>query len=425
MPNLNLNNAADFATATMGNTSGILQTLSLAGRDPSQWDIVEASYNGVLIHVFQSQTNYGAAMPTISDKGGRRKVRYQFPYQDGQTTDDLGRKPETFEMDILLFGQNYSAALGNLFAEFNKPTPGKLVHPVRGNLTVVVTDYELMHTHEKRKAVEIRVTFEEHNFTIGSFLKQKDKSVSGLLSSALDAFQKIQNAILAVQGAVKFVQSLIRQINNALAAYQTAYANLLGQMNVTFNGGKASDIPALLPVNQGGTLSTTTTTTSTTGSTSSTTGNQTSSTFPTVSSATTLIAPPGTVSTLVNVPAGLSQQVAVALAVKNLENQVNGLRIQVMAIIDQLKALDGLLFYQNIVDLKNTAISMQNIFEAGVASSQAKIANYTVPRLMSIREAGFLNGIPVSRTTDMILLNPDVPSYNYLPAGTVLKVFAL
>jgi prophage DNA circulation protein len=412
MGNLNLNNAADFATATMGNVSGVLQTLSLAGRDPSQWDIVEASYNGVLIHVFTSQTNYNAALPQVSDKGGRRKVRYQFPYQDGQTTDDLGRKPETFEMDILLFGQNYSQALAKLFAEFNKPTPGTLVHPVRGNLTVVVTDYELIHSHEKRKAVEIRVTFEEHNFTIGSFLQQQDKSVKGLLSAALSAFQAIQNVINAVSGVTKFVRSVVNQINQGLADYQTGYASLMGQMNTTFNGGSAADIPALLPVNQGGTLN-------------SSTGTQTSSTFPTVQSATTLIAPPGQITNVVSIPAGLSDQVAIALAVKNLQNQVNALRAQVMAIIDQLKALDGLLFYQNIIDLKNTAISLQNILEAGIASSHSQITNYTVPELMTIREAAFANGIPISRITDMILLNPDVPSYNFLPPGTILQVFTL
>lgn len=411
MPNLNLNNAADFAVATGGSVSGLLQTLSLAGRDPSQWDIVEASYNGVLIHVFQAQTDYSAALPQVNDKGGRRKVRYQFPYSDGQTTDDLGRKPETFDMDILLFGQNYSQALAKLFAEFNKPTPGTLVHPVRGNLTVVVTDYELTHTYEKRKAVEIKVTFEEHNFTIGSFLAQKDKSVKGLLSGALSAFQGIQNAILAVSGVTKFVSSLVHQINQALANYQSAYAALLGQMNTTFNGSASADIPSLLPVNQGGTLGTT--------------GSQTSSTFPTVASGTTLIAPPGQINSLVNIPSGLSTQVAVAIAVKNLQNQVNALRQQVMAIVDQLKALDGLLFYQNIIDLKNTSITMQDILEAGIASSQAQVMNYTVPRLMSIREAAFLNGIPITRITDVILLNPDVPSYNFIPMGTILQVFTL
>ncbi len=407
--NLNLNNPYDFATATLGTVSAATQILALAGRNPAQWDIVEASFRGILMHVFITQTNYNAALPQIVDKGGRRKVRYQFPYQDGQTTDDLGEKPDSFDLDVILFGQNYNQALIALFGAFNKPGPGILIHPVRGRQTVVVTDFELTHTYEKRKAVEIKVTFESHNFTIGSFLQQKDSSVKGLLSAALGAFQKMQNAITAVRGALALTQSVINTITQAIANYQTSYANLLGQMNTTFTGSAAADIPALLPVNQGGTLTTT--------------GTQSSSTFPTVSSATTQVVPPGTINTLVAVPAGLSQQVAVALAVKSLQNQVNAQRAQLMVIIDQMRESDGLLFYSNIIDLKNTAIAMQDIFEAGILSSQALLINYTTPRLMSIREAAFANNIPISQISDVIALNPDVPSYNYIPQGTVLQMY--
>lgn len=381
----------------MGSVSGILQTLSLAGRSPSEWDIVEASFNGLLIHVFQSQTNYNAALPTVSDRGGRRKVRYQFPYQDGQTTDDLGKKPEAFELDILLFGQNYSQALGKLFAEFNKPTPGILIHPVRGQVNVVVTDYEILHTYEKRKAAEVRVTFEEHTFTIGSFRQQKDSSVKGALSAALGAFQLIQNAILTVAGVTKFATSLVNQVKQGLADFQSGYATLLGSMNTTFNGGSAATIPALLPVNQGGTLTPS--------------GGQSSSTFPIV----------GAIQT---VPPGLSTQVAVALAVVNLTKEVNDLRQQATVLVDQLKALDGLLFYQNIIDLKNSMILMQTVLETGILSSQVQLVNYVTPRLMTIREVAFANGIPISRISDLVLLNHDVPSYNFIPEGTSIQVFS-
>ena len=86
MSKLDLNKPLDFARATMGDLGAVLQTFT--GQDAGDWDIQEASYNNVVFHVFASKQIYNGAISQINDSGGRRKVKYQFPYQDGQTTDD-------------------------------------------------------------------------------------------------------------------------------------------------------------------------------------------------------------------------------------------------------------------------------------------------------------------------------------------------
>src|SRR5579863_562552 len=132
----------------VGGTAGLLG--SFLGRDPSKWDLKEGAYNGVRFHVL-TQADYYAALPKISDNGGRRKIKYTFPYRDGQTTDDLGRKPRTYDLDCVIFGDTYKAALNNLITQLEKATPGTLTHPVQGNVPAVVDDYVITHQSDQRR----------------------------------------------------------------------------------------------------------------------------------------------------------------------------------------------------------------------------------------------------------------------------------
>lgn len=401
MPNFDLNQAADFAKLTLSNASGIL--IDLTGRDASKWDIVEGAFNGVKFHIFENNqgAQYQAAVSQVQDKGGRRKVKYRYPYRDGQTTDDMGRKEFTFDVDCLLFGNQYLQAMKTLFVQLDLPTPGKLSHPIRGDIIVAVEDYELLHSSEKRKAVAIRMTFSEHNFTIGDLRKLADPTVKGALTKALGAFAKISNAIAAVQGAVNFTKGLISTITSDLNAYNQNYGQTLQKMNTTFNGGTSADIPALLPTNQGGNRNPD--------------GTVASVNFP-------LAAAPN--DPFVNLPlAELSNQASLAVATVQALNQVNALRDQVAAIIQTFKDNGAeTQFHSTILDLKNTAIDIQDVLETGIASSNSQILTFTTPHDMTIREVAFANGLSVDRVNELDILNPSLTSLNYIVAGTTLQV---
>jgi prophage DNA circulation protein len=391
MSKFDFNSPVDFAKATMSAVPGELFDLEalLQGRDPAAWDIKEASYNGVLFHVFTSKSEYQAGLSSIQDSGGRRKVFYQFPYQDGQTSDDLGRKPETFQMDVLIHGQRYMTGLRKLIAEFQKPQPGILVHPVQGELRVVVTDYQLGHKYDSRKAVELRVTFAEHNFAVSALTIQKDRSLFGALSDALSAFDAIEATITKISGYVGAARSTI---NRALTRYRTikaAYARLLSSINTSFNGSQAQNIPALLPVNQGGVLNSD--------------GTFATDIFRTAADA-------------------LSETTAQALAVEQLTKDTQAVRDEISLGIEDLKALNALDFHDDIVSSRRTAVLAQEALEAAIAASQPRVILYTTPRLMSIREIAFENGVPITRVSDLDLLNPQLESVNFIPAGTQVKV---
>lgn len=416
---LDLGNALDFAKATVSDASGLLQLFT--GRDPKEWDIQEGSYNGVVFHVFRSKESYNGALSQVNDQGGRRKVKFVYPYRDGQTTSDLGALAEDFEFDILLFGTNYMNGFNKLMRELNKPTPGDLVHPVRGKLRVVPTSWTVTHSSEQRKALSLRVMFSEHNFTIGDFTALKDSSVKSALTSAIEFFAKIESYIVHVQGLIQFGRDVIAAVSALLSRYQTNYATTLTRLNQTFNGGTSVDIPGLLPVNGGGVgqgSGGSVTVAGSSGATVSQGASAADATFPIAyAPSDPFVAVPTSV---------VSAETSLAIAVTEITKEVNALRVELQTVIDAMEAAGGgegsLEFYDDIIGLKQSAVVMQQILERGIASSQAQIVSYVTPQIMNIREIAFANGLDVDRAGDIDLLNPALESVNYVPKGTAVQV---
>jgi len=400
MPKLDISKAADFNVITQGAFGATLGLFG--GQDPRLWDLKEGSYNGVIFHVFSSKTSWQGALSRAQGSGGRRKAVYKYPYRDGQTTDDLGRKGNTFDMDILIFGLHYMEGYRALLAEFDKPTPGKLVHPVRGEITCVVDEYTETHESGTRKAVALQVKFIEHNFTIGNIRQLKDSTVKGALSAALKIFNIINAAAAKIEGAVLLARGVKNLLNSYLATYNKNNASTLTQMNSTFNSkGGSADIPGLLPTEFGGIRNSD--------------GTTSSDTFKTVST-------PSDPFNAVPVDA-LSQDVLVATAVNNLTKQVIARRDELSQIINTIYDNGGALeLYDTVVELKQTAVLLQDVLEKGVASSQARVIDYQVPRVMSLREVAFANGVDVNRVQELDLLNPFLLSTNYITPGVVLKI---
>lgn len=407
MGKFDLNDPADFARATNSFGASILQTFT--GRGNSAWNIDEGAYESgtnlvevVKFHIFSENASYQAALSQVSDSGGRRKAKFLFPYIDGQLTEDMGRMPETFSLDIVLHGNHYYNAFVSLMRLLNQPVPGTLVHPVRGRIRCAMESYDILHQDSQRKAVAIKLTMTEHSIDALALTERVDTSVASKLSDLVNAFKKIEDAINAVQGATFLVTSVINQITQNLEAYQTSFSTISGNMNATFNG--SGNIPALLPVQSGGLQD---------GS-----GNI-------ITNATTIAASPndplaGIVATF------LDPNLQTAIAVEQIERDIIASRAQVEASIEELMAsgngVGALEFFDNIIDLRETANSMQAAFEAGKQSSQLKIIKYVTPRDMSVREVAFDNGLTPDDGIEIALLNTEMESLNFIPKGTMLRI---
>lgn len=410
MGKFNLNNAADFARATNSFGGSILQQFS--GRGASAWILEEGAYksgvnpdNEIIFHVFRTAQDYNGAVDRISDSGGRRKAKFEFPYMDGQLTEDIGRKAETFDVNIILHGGNYLAAFNRLFEILNEPVPGNLVHPVRGEIRCAYESHEIIHEEKSRKAVAIRLVFIEHNidaFKLATLPLQNNKSAKSKISKLADAFQKIENTISKVQGVVFLVQSLKNTIKSRLADFNTAYGKLTGNMNATFNPG--GNIPGLKPVTQGGLLDAD--------------GNV-------VAASTTIVASP--FDPFANLPVSLTTtSLQTALAIEQLAKDVTANRQEIAGIITDLEtAGDGQgshEFFDNIIDFRGIANDLQDAYEAGKQSSQAQVIKYTTPRIMSVREVAFANGLTPDDGIQIAYLNPELDSLNKIAKGTMLRI---
>jgi hypothetical protein len=407
----------------------------ITGINADRWEIVESEFISNLtlkknpnavpakFLIFAERGTYGAGMSVAHDFGGRRKVRYMFPYRDGQTTDDLGRKPETFEINCMIFGPEYREGLRLLLRECEQPSPGVLVHPVRGHMYVALEDYELTHSHDARRAVTVRLRFTEQSFTLDSINtlapgSGKKSSLKTALVAALNAVKLVNGVITDVQSNIIAARAIAGRIGSALGLYKTAYVVNLQKINKTFNSQSGSDLPTLLPVNDGGVANPD--------------GTLASNSFPVVG---TLNDP------FTGFPPPPDQDLIQAVATQQAIDSTNVLRDQVGAIIADLESVTpfdlgetnpdvrqltepvgSLVFRQQILDLKTTAQLMADALNTGVASSQFRIADFTVPRLMSVREAGFAAGLAVDLSYQIELLNPSLLSVNYIPKGTILRI---
>lgn len=460
MAKFDFNKPADFAAATMSATSSILQAFQ---RNSTDWDIVEGSYQGgrrgsqeVLFHVFQSKADYDAGLSSITDTGGRRKAKFLFPYVDGQTTDDLGRKPDNFSIEVVLFGANYQNALYKLFRELNDPIPGQLTHPVRGVVACAMEDYQLVHSADRRIAVMVQVHFTEHSFdqaTFGSAISVK--SVKSALQKAIAALQAIGLAIATVKALISFASSLLLQIQNEVASFYNLFQDLLVDINSSFQI-TDGDVAAILPVNLGGIVSAvtagaiagganpaadptrfgsnpSTALTAGVGGTSVTAGN-----FVRVSTRFVSVVAPNDPFANIDV-ALLSDTARAAIEQTQLLGRADGMRQVASAILEDIDTAIGSFSTVGITSIGNAASAADSLvgvkvkllqacdavsalLVAGLASGRPKIINYTVPHNMSGREAAFLNGLPPDAYADISVLNPELESLNEIPLGTVLLV---
>jgi hypothetical protein len=448
---LNLGKKADFLLATGSSVSTIA---NLFGRNPEEWEIEEGSYNGVPFHVLTSPVSWGGALPSIRDQGGRRLAKFTFPYRDGQTTDDLGRTAESFDCEIILFGDSYVAGLKILMGQLQSPKPGLLIHPVRGVVRCKMQSYELTHSHEQRKAVAIRVTFVEHNFSLASYGKiSTKKTFRSILSSALQAYSAFQSAINKIKSVQNLFNTLKNQLETLYESYDAAFTDTAVSINTIFNQNESIDFPNLLPVNKGGVFNQD--------------GTLVGSVWPValnpndpfrqvpiaqiqaqVSAAQALFnsqlysADEATLSGLTGVDGtnvGFQAYANVAIAIQSIisQNKINSTRVLAEELIQTLSATkfsatdfqplgtdsDGSLeFYDQIMDLKRSVILLQEAYDQGSAQANIGLKSYTTPRAMSIREIAFANGIDPERSLEIDLLNPELATVNNIASGTEVFV---
>lgn len=461
MSKLDFNKAEDFAIATMSAANELLAAFT---RDRQRWSISEGTYKGgrksarlVPFLVFKSKSPYQAAVPTITDTAGRRVQKFYFPYVDGQTTDDLGRRGEDFDVEILFYGPVYKLGMDRFLNECNDPIPGTLEHPIRGTIRAKPVELTLTHSHSTKNAVLIHCKFTEHNFE-GAEIGDLDTvviSTKSALQKVLAALRKVAAAIAAVRQIRGLIQSAIVSLRQKIQEFYTLYQTLAVDAGSAF-GLTGFDIGPILPINLGGSVAPATGGRTAGGvnpnadpgtfgadaTSNTTTGNAglrtTTGGFVLVSTRFTTVVQ--SADPFANIPVGLLSDIArEAIEQTQIARRVETLRAMVdemAADIDALMVLLGavslgqlgaaaaaaLTLNDTKLTLLNACDAMAGTLRAGLAGGRPSIVSYTVPRPMSIREAAFIHGLSPQEGADIAGLNPDLESVNNIPAGAVILV---
>lgn len=402
MSGFDLNTIPGFEaiTSLTGGLGGLLG--SLTGAIAQNWDIQEASYghNGkqILFHVFKSSTDYNAAVGDVHDASGHRKIPIVFPYQDGQSSDDLGRKGEVFEFNVLIFGPQYKAQYQKLLKELNDPTPGTLIHPVRGSLTVAAEEWDVVHASDKRQAVALKIRFIEHSFSVDYSTIPASKNVPSALTTALGFLSLISKVLTAAQSIEFVAKNTTNLVAALIGQYQTGYTATLSQLNQTFNPNSNAAIPTLLPTVAG----------------------QDPSVYTLAGSANDAFQ---ATSPLV---ASQSVQLTAALASQQAVDSVAALCTLLNTYVTQIEATEqgqgALIFYDQVISMKQSIIALQEMLEVGLQTSSNTVVTYKLPRDMSVREVCFANGLFPDNSYDLEVLNPQLLSVNLIPKGTIVQV---
>lgn len=470
MSKLDFNKPLDFAIATMSEVSTFVDLFNLFGRDQATWAIAEGTYKGgrkpgrpkpVPFLIFKSRSDYQAAVPQITDTGGRRIQKSVFPYRDGQTTDDLGAKGEDFDIEIMFYGPSYKLGMNRMIFEFNDPIPGTLEHPVRGSIRAKAIDWTLVHEHSAKNAVLLRVRFTAHDFeqtAIGVLTGFSTKSIKNALQNTIAMLQKIAAVIAAVRQLVGLISGAIEAIRQKIQEYYTALMAVVADAKNAF-GFKDLSI-GLFPIttiNAGGglapkaggrtaggvnlaasdpnTFGANATTTVTAGNSGLSTA---SGGFVLVTNRFTTVIQPA--DPFANLPIDLLGDVAreaieqtqIARRVEVLRSMVNEMAADIDAIMVQLGTVASGLrgkaaaAASTMIDAKLTLLAscdaMADTLRSGQSNGRPRIINYTAPHDMSIREAAFLNGLTPQDGADIATLNPDLESTNLISKGSTVLV---
>lgn len=90
---------------------------------------------------------------------GRRIVVHEYTDVDMPDTEDLGGKPRRYHVEGWVIGPDYFADRDALEAALDLPGPGILVHPYKGQMAVVVEDYDIEETTDEGGMARFSMVF--------------------------------------------------------------------------------------------------------------------------------------------------------------------------------------------------------------------------------------------------------------------------
>ncbi|UXC35164.1 DNA circularization protein [Cupriavidus gilardii] len=165
----------------------------------------EASFRGVRFDCRRTQ-----------DDVPRDVAGHEYPYVDGEDTEDLGRKARRFAISAVFFGEDYEARLQAFLKACDERGPAELVHPIYGSIpSVQVLDYQVVHDAEAPDFCTVDLTFKEATPGNPFFVQQLPAQAATAATQLAEVAQESGTSIFATAlEGIKTVKTNLTRLNN-------------------------------------------------------------------------------------------------------------------------------------------------------------------------------------------------------------------
>lgn len=164
-----------------------------------------ASFRGAPFHVESAETSHG-----------RRQAVHEHAQRDVPYTEDLGRKAREFSVSGYLLGADYHLDRDKLIEACEQAGPGLLVHPYRGELTVVCRGLSVSESSQDGGICRVSMTFLEAGEA--SFPRATTNNVNAIGAASSDVISAARETFVERFTASGFPAHVAQAAQDGLAA---------------------------------------------------------------------------------------------------------------------------------------------------------------------------------------------------------------
>ncbi len=181
-------------------------------------------------------------MRVASTRGGRKDVLHEYPGSDRQSVEDLGLKPRSYNITIIINDRDYEQRRDILLAVLSEGENGVLEHPTFGILeNIVVRKWKLRETLDDVSRAEIDVEFAINDapaipFQQGTSPNELQSLNRQLIDSSSANIEDFYTGNSTLPGVYESAVESIEKVSDAFSDVRTFGANITAQVNI-YNAG--------------------------------------------------------------------------------------------------------------------------------------------------------------------------------------------
>lgn len=210
------------------------------------YNLLDASFRGV---TFDCRST--------DDDAERAVASHEYPYQDGEDQEDLGRQARRFSLQAVFFGEDYDSRLQAFLQVLDQPGHGELIHPVFGSIKQAqLRSYRIHHEADSPDYCSVDLAFTEatpgNPFFVQQLPAQQSQAIEQQADLArfagVEAFATALAALKSAQSSLGSLNALRGVMTGTLAAVRSQLRGMIGTVLdlIDYPRAFAADLSGLL-----------------------------------------------------------------------------------------------------------------------------------------------------------------------------------